>query len=80
LTINRTYALYKARGRAEAIAEAEKLQLTGNHFYFILPGELYTGIDPQKARLHFQTAFSLAKTQTEKRSIREKIDGLSGEG
>jgi len=80
VALNRTYALYKARGRAEAIAEAEKLQLTGNHFYFILLGELYTGIDPQKARLHLQTAFSLAKTQTEKRSIREKIDGLSGEG
>ena len=32
--LNRTFALSKANGKKEAIAEAEKLQLTDNHYYF----------------------------------------------
>lgn len=74
--LNRTYALSKANGKIEAIATAEKLNLTGNHFYFMLLGELYTGIDNQKARLNFQKAFSIAKTHTDKQSIQKKIDKL----
>lgn len=71
--LNRTFALSKARGKEEAIAEAEKLELTSNHFYFVLLGELYSGIDKEKAKQHFQKAFSLAKTQTDKQSIQKKI-------
>lgn len=74
--LNRTYALSKANGKAEAIIEAEKLKLTDNHFYFTLLGELYTDIDNQKARQHFQKALSLAKTQTDKQTIQKKIDLL----
>jgi len=75
--LNRIYALYKARGKKEALTEAEKLQLTSNHFYFVLLGELYSGIDNRKAKENFQKAYSLAKTQTEKQSIREKIDAIT---
>jgi RNA polymerase sigma factor (sigma-70 family) len=74
--LNRTYALSKANGEEEAIIEAEKLNLTDNHFYFTLLGELYTGIDNEKASLNFQKAFSLAKTQTDKQAIQKKIDRL----
>ncbi len=74
--LNRTYALSKANGKAAAIAEAEKLNLAGNHFYFTLLGELYTGIDKQKAKHHFQQALSLAKTQTDKQAIQKKLDSL----
>lgn len=74
--LNRTYALAKARGKQIAITEAEKLQLTGNHFYFTLLGELYTGIDNVKAKQHFQTAGSLAKTATDKQTIQKKIEQL----
>ena len=74
--LNRTYALSKANGKAAAIIEAEKLGLTDNHFYFTLLGELYKGIDDDKARKNFQTAYSLAKTQTDKQTIQKKIDGL----
>jgi RNA polymerase sigma factor (sigma-70 family) len=74
--LNRTYALSKANGKMEAITTAEKLNLTDNHFYFMLLGELYTGIDNQKARLNFQKAFSIAKTYTDKQSIQKKIDKL----
>ena len=74
--LNRTYALSKSNGKAAAIIEAEKLGLTDNHFYFTLLGELYKGTDDDKARKNFQTAFSLAKTQTDKQTIQKKIDKL----
>ena len=75
--LNRTYALSKANSKQEAITEAEKLDLSGNHFYFTLLGELYTGIDDVKAQHHFQSAIRLAKTQTDKQTIQRKIDNLS---
>jgi RNA polymerase sigma-70 factor (ECF subfamily) len=75
--LNRTYALSKANGKPEAIAEAEKLNLSGNHYYFTLLGELYKDIDNVKAKLNFQKAWTLAKTKTDKQTIQSKIDGLS---
>jgi len=74
--LNRTFALAKANGRKEAIGEAEKLKLTDNHFYFMLLGELYTDIDNNKARDHFQRAYDLAKTQTDKQTIQRRIELL----
>lgn len=74
--LNRTYALSKANGKAEAIIEAEKLQLTNNHFYFSLLGELYKDIDNNKAKMNFQKALSLAKTNTDKQAIQNQIDKL----
>ena len=74
--LNRTFALAKANGRAEAITEAEKLQLTDNHFYFTLLGELYSGIDNQKAMRHFEKAVMLAKTQAERQLLEKKIRKL----
>lgn len=74
--LNRTYALSKANGKEEAIREAEKLNLAGNHFYFTLLGELYNGIDNGKAKEYFEKAYALAKTQTDKQTIRNKINAL----
>ncbi|MDN5288683.1 MAG: ylaC [Mucilaginibacter sp.] len=74
--LNRTYALSKANGKQTAIAEAEKLNLPGNHFYFMLLGELYTGINNEKAGINFKQAFSLAKTPADKQAIQKKIDTL----
>ncbi len=74
--LNRTFALAKANGKAVAIAEAEKLKLTDNHYYFTLLGELYTGIDNDKAKQHFEKAISLAKTQTDKKVLGKKIEEL----
>ena len=74
--LNRTYALSKANSKQEAITEAEKLNLSGNHFYFTLLGELYTDIDNKKAKENFRKAFTLAKTQTDKQTIQKKIDQL----
>ena len=74
--LNRTFALSKARSKEIALLEAEKLNLSDNHFYHILLGELYKDVNNEKAKKHFQKAFSLAKTQTEKNTIKKKIDEL----
>ena len=74
--LNRTYALAKANGVAEAIVEAEKLNLSDNHFYFTLLGELYKNVDRDKAKQSFEKALALAKTQTDKQTIQKKIDLL----
>ena len=74
--LNRTYALARANGKQAAITEAEKLNLEDNHFYFTLLGELYTGIDNEKAKQHFERATVLAKTQTDRQLIQQKIDQL----
>jgi RNA polymerase sigma-70 factor (ECF subfamily) len=77
VALNRAFALYKVKGAQAALEDAEKLQLLNNHFYFVLLGELYRHVDPVKARQHFQKAYELAKTQTEKQGILEKITELS---
>jgi RNA polymerase sigma-70 factor (ECF subfamily) len=74
--LNRTYALSKANGKQEAITEAEKLNLTDNHFYYTLLGELYTDTDSKKAKQNFKKAILLAKTQTDKQTIQKKIEKL----
>jgi RNA polymerase sigma-70 factor (ECF subfamily) len=77
--LNRTYALSKANGKAEAIIEAEKLALAGDHLYHSLLGNLYSNIDNGKALLHFQRSLSLAKSKTDKATIRNYINRLNGE-
>ncbi len=72
--LNRTYVLSKANTLLEAIAEAEKLNLTNNHFYFILLGELYKTVDKEKAKKHLQSALALSKLVTEKQNIQQKMD------
>ncbi|MCF2506127.1 RNA polymerase subunit sigma [Dyadobacter sp. CY107] len=71
--LNRTYAVAKVRGKEVAIGEAEKLNLPENHFYYALLGELYSGLNDDKARLHWLTALSLAKTDADKEAIRKKL-------
>jgi RNA polymerase sigma factor (sigma-70 family) len=71
--LNRTYALAKANGKKEAILEAEKINLTDNHLYHSLLGELYTDIDNGKAISHFQRALELTKSTADKMLISNKI-------
>jgi RNA polymerase sigma factor (sigma-70 family) len=75
--LNRTYALAKARSKAEAIREAEKLNLAGNHLYHSLLGELYLGIDDEKALHCFNTSLSLAKSRADRQLLAEKIGKLA---
>lgn len=72
--LNRTFALAKVHGKEQAIQEAEKLQLTDNHFYYSLLGHLYTDIDNKKALAHFEKALKLAKSSADKTTIAKNID------
>jgi RNA polymerase sigma-70 factor (ECF subfamily) len=76
VALNRVYALYKARGKEIALAEAEKLYLPNNHFYFTLLGELYEGNDNEKAKANFEKAYLVAKTESEKQLIKQKMKNL----
>lgn len=74
--LNRMYALAKVQGKEKAIGEAKKLELSDNHFYFTLLGELYTDLDNEEARRNLEKAFELAKTASDKNTIRKKIERL----
>ncbi len=76
VVLNRIFALYKLKGQKIALAEAEKLNYENNHFYYLLLGKLYQNIDNEKAKKNYQKGFALAKTQTEKENIQEKINNL----
>ena len=76
VALNRTFALSKAYGKETAIKEAEKLQLTSNQYYYALLGELYTNVNKGKAKLNFEKAYHLAKTQADKQAIKKKTDAL----
>lgn len=71
--LNRTYALSKANGKAEAIIEAEKLKLVNHHLYHLLLGELYTGIDNGKAKASLEQALKLTSSAADKKIISQKI-------
>lgn len=71
--LNRTYAIAKAKSRQEAIIAAERLQLTDNYFYYALLGNLYTGIDDEKAVLHYETALKMATTPADISLIEKNI-------
>jgi RNA polymerase sigma-70 factor (ECF subfamily) len=71
--LNRAHAISKVNGKQAAIIEAENLKLTNNHFYFTLLGELYRGIDNQKAKENFAQAMALVKTQTDRLTIEKKM-------
>jgi RNA polymerase sigma factor (sigma-70 family) len=75
--LNGVYAVYKVRGKKEAVTELEDLRVENNHFYFTLLGELYTGIDNVKAAQSFQKALALAKTETDKQTLEAKMLKLS---
>jgi len=76
VALNRVYALYKARGKEIALPEAEKLYVPNNHFYFTLLGELYEGNDNEKAKANFEKAYLMAKTESEKQLIKQKMKNL----
>lgn len=75
--LNRTYSLAKANGKEIAIKEAEKLTLTSHHLYHALLGDLYTGIDTEKAVHHFKTSLALTNSKADRKVIVKKLSALS---
>jgi len=75
VALNRIWAFSKVHGNLRAIEEAKKLDLTTNHFYFVLLAELYTRTDDMdKAKEYFTKAQHFCKTNTEKAMIQKQID------
>ncbi|PXY47173.1 RNA polymerase sigma factor [Flavobacterium hydrophilum] len=72
--LNRTFALAKTNGKWEAIIEAEKLNLTGNPFYYSLLGNLYTDIDNKKAIQNFEKALQITNSPADKAIIIKNIN------
>jgi RNA polymerase sigma factor (sigma-70 family) len=75
--MNRAYAVSKIHGKETAIREAEKLNLSGNQYYFILLGELYAGLDDATSLRYFEEARTVARSSTEKQLIDEKIKKIN---
>lgn len=74
--LNRTYALSKVVGKEKAINEALKLDIIENHFYHSLLGNLNTDLDNKKAIFHFEMAYKLAKSNTDKMTIENHLKKL----
>ncbi|HLX90463.1 MAG TPA: hypothetical protein VKR32_02195 [Puia sp.] len=72
VALNRIYAVYKAKGRDNALTELVNQPLPQNHFFFLLLGELYKVTDDKKARQNFEKALTLAGTKSEKQEIRKR--------
>jgi RNA polymerase sigma-70 factor (ECF subfamily) len=76
VVLNRLYALYRARGADQALAEAPGLAYTGNAFYHLLMGELLGAGDVPAATEHLSRALALVRTEADARAIRKKISAL----
>jgi RNA polymerase sigma factor (sigma-70 family) len=74
--LNRTYALFKVKGRQPALEEASKLNMTGNRFYFVLLAELHIGHDNAKARAYLEEALHLTRSASERKIIQDRLDRL----
>ncbi|AKD53669.1 RNA polymerase sigma factor [Spirosoma radiotolerans] len=74
--LNRLVAVSKVYGNRQAIEEAKQLNLSTNHFYHVLLGELYTGTDNAAAQASYHQAFLWAKTETDKQTIRQKLNSF----
>jgi RNA polymerase sigma factor (sigma-70 family) len=74
--LNRTYALAKQYGNEKAIIEALKLNMNENHFYHSLLGTLYAKIDVRKAKFHFEIAYTLAKSSSDRYVIKNHLNRL----
>lgn len=75
-SLNRTFAVAKAKGILKGIEEAEKLELNDNHLFHTLLGSLYSVLNKEKALGHFEKAIVLAKTSADKMLIQKKMKAL----
>ena len=64
-------------GKAAAIAEAEKLDLKTNAWYYALLGHLYTGLNDDAALAHYRQALALLKPGADTSAIEKHIQALA---
>jgi RNA polymerase sigma-70 factor (ECF subfamily) len=72
--LNRVFALSKVKGKQKAIAEAEKLDLTDDIFYYALLGNLYTDINDGKALNNYQIALKRSASGSDRTTISKNIE------
>ena len=72
VALNRTYTLAKIHGKQRAIYEAEKLNLTINHLYFSLLGNIYT----DKGFAALSSCLELTISAENRSSIIKNIESL----
>ncbi len=72
-SLNRVFVISKIFDVDTAIIYALKLDLSDNHYYHFLLGMLYCKKDCEKAKAYFQKALVLAKSKTDKRTIRKQM-------
>jgi RNA polymerase sigma factor (sigma-70 family) len=74
--LNRIWAYSKVHGHQAAIVEAEKLNLTTNHFYWMVLAELYKQVDTHQSLEYYQQAYVLSKTEHEKVEITKQMSAI----
>lgn len=74
--LNRIYALFRVHGAEQALAAAEKLNLSHSHFFHVLLAELTQATDTRLAVAHLQRAKMLAHTETERALIEQRLKKL----
>lgn len=74
--LNRAFAILKVHGPKAALAEAEKLNLVNDHFYYLFMAELYSAEDKQQTLEYLRKAYSCCQTKAEKDLISGKIHQL----
>lgn len=78
VALNRIWAFSKVHGNVSAIAEVEKLDLTNNHFYYLLLANLYKTVDIKTSIEYLIQAMHHCKTNKEKEMIQNQILELNG--
>lgn len=79
VALNRIMAFAKVKGREPALLEARKLNLTNNHFYYLIISELSRGIAWNSAEEALQKALEHCKNETEIKFIKTKLQKLKME-
>ena len=74
--LNSIYAMSKVNGKFAAIEELEKLSFERSQYYFLLLGDLYSGIDQVKAKESFEKALTITKSAAELKLIYGKMNEL----
>lgn len=77
VALNRVWAFSKIYGNSLAINEARNLNLTTNHFYFMLLAELFSQVDNNKTKEYLTKAHRHCKTNTEKNIIEKKLKEMT---
>lgn len=78
--LNKIFALSRVHGKAFALPEALKLNLTDSNYYHELLGYLYSDHNSGKAIEHYQQAIRLSKSEAEKQNIKKEIERLGHSG